>query len=262
MSPSTSNTQQASQQACHVKSSTPATVKIRYVLLALQLANHFLASEPRHVRFRESQRQSSSKTAKAGPQDQRGLSLKTHDSSSKASNSSITSRPCLSVEADAGRQYTHSASLHQYRAQTQSRAHHGHDRRQPNPSKAQQSEAWTRIRSVSRGIDELILNTNASTSDNPRRRVPKKVRWGHVQVYEYTHEDAGDEPASMTDHMERYSNAKQRHTGHRVQTTGLPQTASNVYHDSPSQQERWAPAPTGDEHEIWGPTAGSDGQMD
>jgi len=115
--------------------------------------------------------------------------------------------------------------------------------------RAQKSEAWTRIRAVSRIPVEI-------KAENKKKQA-KKVRWGVVQTRVFESEpciDGGCEATPISQH---------RDEGDEINGQGKRGQESGVDADREGKEGReiWAAVEREGMHERWGPTEGSDGQL-
>lgn len=234
--------------------STATTVWEYAVLLYLAL-NYILQDNPRHVQYREKAKQSRHSTSSTkhcqNPSTSSSYQRKAdHQAGLKGDRESNTS--------DHLRGDSQSTTPNLSHFQHHKQSHHNRqayrpkiDRRDSNHdiSRAQMSEAWGRIRAVSIMPGNPVGLHNERSEGDKRA---KKVRWGVVQTRQF-------ESATDATHKDTASQQEHRSENKHIHRGPADDAGDR---ENRARKELWTSVEKEGEHEIWGPTEGSDGQFD
>ncbi|CAO2651625.1 Nn.00g041950.m01.CDS01 [Neocucurbitaria sp. VM-36] len=248
-------TTKASRAGNLVNPTTTGTTVWHYAILIYLAANHLLTSNPRHVQYRESVRNAHKPIRNGGA---------LHTSSAKDSIRSSFSQnpsPVYKHATFGGENKLHELPFRPptpYGSSHQSPPYSSfqYDAAIPVPplgrksgynqvetaglSMAQMSDAWVRMKAVSRRPLRPVTRLPSSV-DAKNKKVRKHVRWGSVQTYEWEHQYEMDDVADSA--LER--RARDAGKGKKLPQTSDKEVEKNL--------EIWAPAKVGGEQEIWGP---------
>lgn len=114
-------------------------------------------------------------------------------------------------------------------------------------SKVEMSEAWARMRSVSKM--PIPPAAPKSRKDGARSR-EKNIRWGVVHTREFESPSEGNNQVSIRQHECNDQTAKTK-----------PKHQRGTGNGRDSEPDIWGSVEREGEHELWGPAKGSDGQL-
>jgi hypothetical protein len=191
------HTRRASEPKFPRNPTSTATTVCQYAVLLYLALNYILHDNPRHVQYGEKVGQSqhptlSTKHSQTPPTKSRRESEAAPQNSNKSNKSPIVeSDPQDSRETTSNKPFSqpsrHSRDSLQYGEARPTKT----NLRDPalDVSRVQMSEAWARIRAVSR-IPETIVSTQRAT--DKRKKLAKKVRWGVVQTHQFESDGEAD----------------------------------------------------------------------
>ena len=240
---------QAPAPALHTNPTSTGTTVWYYAVIIYLALEHLLHNEPRHVQYRESLKQAQ----KASPE-----TLTTRPSSSSRAPSFLPKDATRGTDNKIHPQPYRPPSPHPRSNQSSSNSPYRNtytapiypvDKVSTGLSKAQMSDAWARMRAVTRRRVEPVAMYSSMKGTNVKEKVRRHVRWGSVRSYDYEHPYAADDEETENEQDRRAKVKKsERRQGQEVEHRAVGK-----------ELEIWGPAKTGGEREIWG-SAGIDGE--
>lgn len=231
--------------ALHTNPTSTGTTVGCYAILIYLAAEHLLHNNPRHVQYRESLRQAQKASPVTPPCPP---SSRDHFPLPKDTTQGITSKgnhqpyrpPSPHPRSNRSSPYPPYRSARTIPIYQETQTPTG-------LSKAQMSDAWVRMRAVTRSRVEPVTIINSSMKGTKAKdKVRRHVQWAQsVQSYPYEHQFATDDEETKIEQNRQAEGTK----------VGENQGQREDDRVVVRELEIWAPAETGGEHEIWGNTA-------
>lgn len=178
------STQASSSESLANPTSLGATL-CQYAIIAYEGALYLLHDNPRHVQYRDSLTRYRDGTVGAGrsqiasigdtgPTSTSRKSSTQHQSTARTAKSHYRPKSPTAPQSSRGHCHVHSGEMNSTLDTVQ----------RPEPSKAQMSEAWMRLRPISGSRTESTGLETSTLHDNVIDKSRRGIKWGPVQVIE------------------------------------------------------------------------------
>ena len=243
------------------KSTSTGTTVHQYGILAYLALNYILRETPDNVKPRGKARQSpystsnvthtSSQSTRIPNRQSRPHDTTRHSKISRHGSRRSTHSACYETSGDMASGHAHARPYlrrkDMHRNSYDSSPKTQLDDPRLDISKVEMSEAWARMRSVSK--IPIPPAKPKSRKDGARSR-EKNVRWGVVHTREFESPSEGNNQVSFRQRERNDKGAKTKPKHQRGTGKGRD-----------SEPDIWGSVETQGEHELWGPAKGSDGQL-